>query len=123
MMRRHVDTLVGDELDLAVAMALGYSFVLGQAGRGSWSSPSGDESGEYPSQFMFHPTRDANQLKKIIEDEKISLIYIYALGMWSAYTLKNSGSKHGPDHMTAALRYFVYHKFGNEVDLPEVVTS
>lgn len=121
-MKRYVDTLVDDELDVAVAMALGYK-ITSMGAAGTWfESPEG-ESGFYPSQFMFHPTRNANQVKKIIEDEKISLVYIYAAGMWSAYTLKNSGSKHGADHTTAALRYFVYHKFGNEIDLPEVITS
>jgi hypothetical protein len=116
-MKHKVAELEGDDLDVAVALALGWEHWISDDGSdASWHAPvSGDtfRSRADPWSRMWEfggPIIERERIDLEIQDETDGP------NEWSASTAH--GECYGPTPLIAAMRAFVASKFGDEVDLP-----
>lgn len=97
-----VDELEGQMLDYWVAKAEGMCPM-------EWPFE------EFQKRIWFHPTTDWARAGKIIEREKISVMWDEAMERWHAYkagpTFPEDSIEHGPSPLIAAMRCFVSKKF------------
>jgi hypothetical protein len=120
-MKHKVSELEGALLDLAVAMAEGKRFRLGQSGIEIFEMD--EEHGDGSGWFPFRPQEWAYG-GPIIEREQIVLMPgphpdpTTGLVWWRAAVLGGMQPMNGHTHLVAAMRAYVASKFGEEVELP-----
>ncbi len=110
--------LIGAALEWAVATALGRGPKYSHGGFGTvfkgWWLTKGGEYREMP----FYST-DWKHGGAIIEQEGIQLHVDELRTKWLGSCWKYSGCQYGPTPLVAAMRCFVAHKLGDEIEIPE----
>ena len=123
--------LIGPALDWAVGTALELPVEICQIFQ--YGRPNGNhyisigETDKDGAEVTFEPSEEWSQGGPIIEQEGISLLYLYVTDdpfRWAATqkpTIKNvkPGSMYGPTLLIAAMRCFVASKLGDEIEIPE----
>jgi hypothetical protein len=129
-MKIQTSEMTGAALDWAVAKCEGFTSEYEADRKDYWINRTNHAAQFLPPfgylQEVFYPSTDWAQGGPIIEREKINTLD--ARGCWGAHKTywdnsQSSRSYFGPTPLIAAMRCYVASKLGDEVEIPEGVTT
>jgi len=124
-MKFKVNELQGDLLDAAAALASGYTAAGTKKEYGYIRWRTSDNEVLH---YEFSPTRNANEIVRIVEQEGISSRknqagLVAAEHLWDAMSFDGTIFLCGPTFCVAVLRCFVASKLGYEISIPKSILN